>query len=105
MIERSGDFVPYSVSFSGRVLEQLQVLAGRAKDKGMAADFIAALAALEHRLRVYPQFGQPLRDVATESGQEWIGVVPPLVVNYVLYHERREVTVVRPIRTLPKSGL
>jgi len=65
----------------------------------------AAIQALDHRLRVYPQFGQPLRDLTVEPAQLWIATVPPLVVKYLLDEERRLVMVVQPITPLPGSGL
>jgi hypothetical protein len=35
----------------------------------------------------------------------WIGVVPPLVVRYVLDEGRREVTVAEPITPMARSGI
>jgi hypothetical protein len=66
---------------------------------------VAALEAIDYRLRIYPQFGEPLRDFSAESGREWIACVAPLVVHYVVYEERRLVCVVVPMKPLSGSGL
>jgi len=95
-----GEFTPYSVTYSGRVQDGLADLAADAKARGRDQPFYTALKAIAHRLRVYPQFGQPLRDSADGSGTEWIGVVPPLVVRYIVYEDRRLVCVVRPMVSL-----
>jgi hypothetical protein len=55
---------------------------------------LAALKKLDGLLHLYPQFGQPLRDLHLEPAQLWIGVVSPLVVRYILDEERRLVMVV-----------
>src|SRR3954471_18321125 len=95
--------VPYRGDYSGRVRDALEALVARAR--GMARAVLATLKAVDDRLRVYPQFGDPLRDVASEPGQERIAVVPPLVVRYVVYEGRRLVCVVFRVQPLPGSGL
>ena len=52
------------------------------------------------RLRIYPQFGQPLQDLFAHPAQSWIGVVPPLVVKYIVDESRRQVIVSYPIKPL-----
>ena len=96
--------VPYRVAYSGRVRAELSRLGARAKATGLAAPFIAAVKEIDHRLRIYPQFGQPLCDLKLEPAQLWIGVVPPLVVRYSLDEERRLVMVAFPFLPLPRSG-
>jgi hypothetical protein len=71
----------------------------------LSAPVLQAVRQIDERLRIYPQFGQPLRDLVLEPLQLWIGVVPPLVVQYILDEERRVVMVVVPILPLPRSGL
>ena len=64
---------------------------------------LSALKELDRRLHVYPQFGQPLRDLQLKPAQLWIGVISPLVVRYVLDEERRLVMVVFTYLMLPRS--
>jgi hypothetical protein len=40
-----------------------------------------------------------------ESGQVWIGIVPPLAMRYGVYEERRQVMVAAHPVLLPKSSL
>jgi hypothetical protein len=95
----------YKVSYSKRVRDELRLLIARARSHARAGEVIAALEELDSRLRVYPQFGEPLKDLSRPSASLWIGVIPPLVVRYVLDEETRQVLVGHPIETLPRSGL
>ncbi len=96
---------PYRVVYSEHVRNELRDLAARAKSRGLGRQVLAALKEIDRRLHIYPQFGEPLLDLKLEPAQVWIGVIPPLVVQYVLDDERRLVMVVVPIRPLPNSGL
>jgi hypothetical protein len=71
----------------------------------MERPLLDALQRIDYRLRVYPQFGQPLRDLSFAPAQIWIATVPPLVVRYVLHEELRLVMVVEPFVPLRGSGL
>jgi hypothetical protein len=93
------------VSYSGRVRDELQELIDRAKDRGLARQVLDALKEIDYRLRVYPQFGEPLRNLTLRPVQLWIASVPPLVVPYVLDQDRRTVSVGYPIVPLAGSGL
>jgi len=95
----------YHVAYSGRVREALRALIARARSRGLARQVLEAVKEIDDRLRIYPQFGQPLRDLNLEPAQIWIGTVPPLVVQYVLDEERRVVIVMVPFAALPRSGL
>jgi hypothetical protein len=97
--------VPYPVSYSGRVRDALKALVARARSLGLDQQVLAAVREIDRRLQIYPQFGQPLRDLSVEPAQLWIGVVSPLVVQYVLDEQRRQVMVVLPMTPLPDSGL
>lgn len=46
--------------------------------RGDGSAYLAAVREFDRRLRVYPQFGDPLLDLLHESGHLLIGVVPPL---------------------------
>jgi hypothetical protein len=96
---------PYRVSYSERVRIELRELITRAKSVGKGKEFLAAAKLLDERLKIYPQFGQPIYDLQLEPARIWIGVVPPLVAQYVLDEERRLVLVGMPIRPLPGTGL
>lgn len=97
--------VPYEVSYSGRVREALKDLLVRARQRGHAHQVLDAVREIDRRLQLYPQFGQPLRDLSVEPAQLWIGVVSPLVVRYVLDEQRRQVMVVFPMVPLSDSDL
>ncbi len=105
MSEPSSGPAPYRVAYSGLVRNELQKLIAKARSRGLARQVLAAVKEIDDRLRVYPQFGQPLRDLKLQPAQLWLGCVPPLVVQYSLDDERRVVMVVVPILPLPNSGL
>jgi hypothetical protein len=65
----------------------------------------AAVRVIHERLRIYPQFGEPILDLKLEPARAWVATVPPLVVRYFLDEERRLVIVVAPFAPLPGSGL
>lgn len=93
----------YEVIYSGRVIDALRELAVR--NAARSAQLLAALREIDRRLRLFPQFGQPLRDLTVEPAQLWIGVIPPLVLYYVLDESQKRVLVVRPPAPLPRSGV
>jgi len=104
MSEPSGRPVPYRVAYSGRVREELRAIIARARAVHRDAEVIAAAREIDERLRVYPQFGEPLQDLPLVPAQVWIGTVPPLLVRYTLDEERRLVLVVAPFQVLPNAG-
>lgn len=94
----------YEVSVSGWVYRKLLELADVAKGRGDGEAFLAALREFQRRLRVYPQFGDPLVDLSGEEGQVRLGIVPPLAMRCGVLEERRLVFVAaRPV-LLPKTG-
>ena len=98
----------YEVSYSGRVIDLVREMIAR--NPAHAPRILAAIRELDRRLRVYPQFGQPLRDLSAERAQLWIATLPPLVVHYVVVEgdddgRGRQVMVVRPFTPLPGSGI
>ena len=72
-------------------------------DRSTEADLVA-LREFDRRLRIYPQFGDPLIDLLAEAGQVRIGVVPPLAMRYGVLEERRIVLVAAPPVLLPSRG-
>jgi hypothetical protein len=105
MSEPSGAPAPYRVAYSERVRQELRNLVTRAASRGQARQVLAAVKEIDRRLHIYPQFGQPLRDLQLEPAQLWMGCVPPLAVQYSVDDQRRVVMVVVPILPLPNSGL
>jgi hypothetical protein len=91
---------PYRLEYAGRVHDEFAALIARAKVHGRHRPLLTAAREIDRRLRLYPQFGQPLRDLVATAGQEWVGVVPPLVVRYVIFEDRRLVSVVFPLQPL-----
>jgi hypothetical protein len=71
----------------------------------LAGEVLAALKEIDRRLHIYPQFGDPLRDLKLEPTKIWVGTVRPLVVRYILDEERRLVLVGEPILPMPHCGL
>lgn len=77
-------------------------LAAVARARGDGEALVAALREFDRRLRVYPQFGDPLSDLLAEAGQVRLGSVPPLAMRYGVLEERRLVLVAAPAVLLPK---
>jgi hypothetical protein len=71
---------------------------------GLGQQALNAVKQIDARLRIFPQFGEPLCDLKTAGETLWIGTVPPLVVQYVIDEENRLVFVVIPVKLLPASG-
>ena len=94
---------PYRVVYSDRVRQRLLALADAARERGDGESFLAALREFDRRLRLYPQFGEPLTDLTHEPGQVWIGIVRPLAMRYGVFDERRVVMVAAIPVLLPKS--
>ncbi len=105
MSKPSGSLVPYRVVYSERVRLELKELLTRAAARGLGRQALEAVEEINARLGVYPQFGEPLRDLKSEAETLWTGTVPPLVVQYVIDEEKRLVFVVVPLKPLPESGL
>jgi hypothetical protein len=95
--------VPYRVHYSQRVLDDLNLQIASTKDRIKLTELELAVGLLDYRLRIYPQFGQPLRDLNETPLQVWIGCIRPLVVHYILDEERKSVTVVRRIQVLQET--
>ena len=95
----------YRVSYSGRVLDSIKELILRAHRLGIASEALAAVREIERRLQIYPQFGQPLQDLSIDNAQIWIGVVPPLVIHYVIDEHHRQVMVLQPPSPFSDTGL
>jgi hypothetical protein len=101
--EMNEEPVPYDVSYSQRVREELKKLIIRARARGEGPEVIAAVKEMDRRLRIYPQFGQPLRDLHLRPLILWIGVVEPLVVRYVVNEDKRQVLVGVPVTLVKKA--
>jgi len=86
--------IPYDVSYSEAAQDRLRELAVAARTRGDGEAFLAALREFDRRLRVYPQFGDPLADLRRHTGQLRLGLVPPLAMRYGVLEEHRQVFVV-----------
>jgi hypothetical protein len=95
---------PYRVSYSARVQQEILRLGDLASERGQGAEYLAAVKEIDRRLRIYPQFGEPLLNLTHEPGQVWIGTVAPLVLRYAIYEERRLVVVSALPVLLPLPG-
>ena len=95
---------PYKVVYSERVRAVLRGFVASATKAGHGDSFLAALKELDRLLHLYPQFGETLLDLKKEVGQLYSGTVPPFVVRYAVFEERRLVFVGSPPRLLPNTG-
>ena len=96
--------IPYRVSYSEVVKQKLSSLAEEALARGVGQEYLACVKEIDKRLRIYPQFGEPLSDLLLKPSQLWIGTVWPLVLRYTLDEERRLVMVVACFILLPRHG-
>lgn len=96
--------VPYEVVYSERVRNELKQLMAKAVASGHGQEALTALKEMDARLHIYPQFGEPLRDLKTAGETLWAGTVPPLVAQYIIDEDKRLVFVVYPLKALPESG-
>ena len=96
--------VPYGVYPSGRVSGELRALIQRATAAGRGPAALDALKRLYHILRIYPQHGEPLRDLNQIGETLRTLVVPPLVVRYVLDEPQRAVFIGDPIKAMKNAG-
>lgn len=94
-------FVPYAVSYSQRVRESFTEMARRITNTYLLNWVYDSAKKIERRLQVYPQFGQPLRDLSVPNATLWYGIIEPLMVQYVIDQDRRQVMVTVPFRLLP----
>lgn len=81
----------------------MRELAAIATARGDGGVFLAALQEFDRRLRVYPQFGDPLIDLHEPEGQIRLGIVPPLAMRYAVFEEQRQVFVVALPVLMPKA--
>jgi hypothetical protein len=79
----------YRVDYSAAVKRRLQELSGVAIARGDGPAFLVALIAFGNRLSVYPQFGDPMVDLAMEEGQIRLGIIRPIAMRYAVYEESR----------------
>lgn len=94
---------PYKVSISPRFYKKALELGEQAKRRGDGDAFAAAMREFERRLRIYPQFGDPLSDLRYATGTMRIGIIPPIAMRYGVLEERRLVFVAAMPVLLPKS--
>ena len=79
----------YTLSCSDRTRHDLLRLSRESRARGDGDEFLVALREFEYRLRVYPQFGDPLMDLAHIQGVVRVGLIGPLSMRYVVAEEDR----------------
>ena len=102
MSEPNSSSGPYRVVYSERVRNGLRELLDDLTAQGLGRQSLEVLKNLDARLHLYPQFGEPLRDLSTQGQTFWAGTVPPFVVHYIIDEPRRLVFVVKPFMLLPR---
>jgi hypothetical protein len=83
----------YTVTNSERTREKLLELAVQAHKRGDGPAFANAVREFDRRLRIYPQFGDPLFDLKVHEGQIRLGIVLPLSIRYGVLEKLRAVWV------------
>ena len=73
--------------------------------QGVGPQFVRAVKEIDARLRIYPQFGEPLRDLKTAGETLRIMSISPLVVRYIIDENERAVFVVAPFQPMRGSGV
>ena len=90
---------PYQVVYSEAVRQRLRELLDAAIMRGDGEAFAAAYQEFDHRLRVYPQFGDPQIDLVVGGGQLRLGIIRPISMRYGVNEDLRIVfcTVLPPL--------
>jgi hypothetical protein len=86
------------------VLRELEALVRRARSAGHGIEVLAALKEIQHRLSIYPQFGERLMNLHQTGETLWVAAIPPLVVRYVIDETIRTVFIGTPFLPLPNAG-
>lgn len=84
MSDAQANPVPYRVVYSALVRNDLKALLGRAKANGLGRQALDAVKKIDDLLHVYPQFGEPLRDLEALGATICMVTVPPLVLQYLI---------------------
>jgi hypothetical protein len=77
----------------------------RAIAAGRGQQVLAALKELHRILTIYPQYGEPTRDLRTVGQTIYTLCVPPLFVEYAIDEEERIVYIGVPFKVLPYTGI
>jgi hypothetical protein len=91
----------YRVVFSVLAQTALRELVEKAKARGCGGDALRALRTLDERLRIYPQFGEPIRDYPALDLTEYRGHVWQITLTYAVDEQRRIVHVAAAPKPLP----
>jgi hypothetical protein len=96
---------PYRVVYSERVREELRSLLARARTLGFGEEATTTVREIDRRLKIYPQFGEPLRGLQTPGHTVWVAALWSLYIEYVVDEANRAVYVVEPLKVIPHSDL
>jgi hypothetical protein len=96
--------IPYRFISSGRVNAELRRLIQRAQGAGFGPQVLTALKDLQRILSIYPQYGDPLRNLVMPGEAVYAAAFPPLYIEYIIDEPNRSVFIVIPIKALPKAG-
>jgi hypothetical protein len=94
----------YRVIPSGRVSAEAKALFKRAADVGRGPQILDAIKEAHRILSVYPQFGEPLKDLNVFGSTIYTLAVPPLVIEYIIDETARVVFIGVPFKVLSNSG-
>jgi hypothetical protein len=94
----------YQITLSAQAFEWVKEISKVAVSRGDSQSFLHALKEFHRRLRIYPQFGDPLVDLVEHHGQIRIGIIPPLAMRYAVYEDQRLVIIsAKPVLLIPKG--
>jgi hypothetical protein len=95
----------YRVDRVRRVVDQIRELGDRAATLGISENYLSALRAILERLQTSPlDWGDPEWRTKRKGGYVCHGILPPLVVHYVVFEPERVVCILN-IKPLPGSPL
>jgi len=72
------------------VREAFAALVKTASDAELVKQILAAASEIDYRLRIYPQFGQPLRDLSVKNASLWDW--SRVSTRYQVHHRQRSST-------------
>jgi hypothetical protein len=89
------------------VERELDALEERATAAGAQQPFYDALDRIYEILRIYPQYGEVLRELTVAGASALTSrafAIAPLFIEYILDEPNRRVIIATPLRALPRSG-
>lgn len=101
----SPDDIYYRLDYSGRVLQELEILRARAIAAGHGTEVLHALRVIQNWLRADPRsLGEPTRDYSELRLTEFAGSYGPIAITYTVHWDLPLVFVGRPLQIMRWAG-